>query len=141
MQKIQRSPQLVYKSGYKYQLQQPYFIQTPLRPEKFISNGWVSLDIDGMMMFMPGYAYDGPTWAPDTPATMAGSLAHDGGFQLIREGLLPLAAKVILDKLLFDMLRLDGMLAVVAGIFYLAVHILGRRYATKPTKTVHLVTP
>jgi hypothetical protein len=139
--KIDRSPELVYKGGYKYQLLQPYFIQTPLRPEKYISNGWVSLDTNGVMMFMPGYAYDGPTWAPDTKATMVGSLAHDGGCQLMRAGLLPLRFKPILDKFMADTMRRDGLWTVIAKIFYLAVHKLGKKYAVKPTKTIRILTP
>lgn len=139
---IKRSPQLVYKGGYKYQLQQPYFIQTPLRPEKFISNGWVSLDIDGMMMFMPGYAWDGPSGgAPDTPSTMAGSLMHDGGYQLIREGLLQQSAKLVLDKFMSEIMQADGMWTLFARVFYFMVARFGRRYAlSKPVKVIRLLT-
>lgn len=139
---IKRSPCLVYKGGYKYQLQQPYCIQTPLRPDNFISNGWVSLDTDGMMMFMPGYAWDGPSGgAPDAPCTMAGSLMHDGGYQLIRNGLLPMAAKPILDKFMAQIMRADGLWAIVAKLFYFMVAKFGRRYAlSKPVKVIRLLT-
>ena len=138
--KIQRSPQLVYKGGYKYQLQQPYFIQTPLRPEQNISNGWVSLDTSGMMMFMPGYAWDGPSGAPDLPCTMAGSLMHDGGYQLMREGLLLPSAKHVLDEFMAEIMRRDLMWATIAELFYWMVHKFGRRYTIKPTKTIRLIT-
>ena len=137
---IERSPELVYKGGYKYQLQHPYFIQTPLRPGKYISNGWVNMDANGMMMFMPGYAWDGPSGAPDTSSTMAGSLMHDGGYQLMREGLLPPSAKLILDKHMVVIMCSDGLWIVAALIFYWVVHKFGRRYTIKPTKTVSLVT-
>jgi len=140
-QKIERSPRLVYKGGYKYQLQQPYWIQTPLRPETYISNGWVSLDTDGKMFFMPGYAYDGVTGGPDTPQGMAGSLVHDGGYQLMRAGLLPKSAKIILDKYMETIMSYDGMPKWLAKIFYWAVAKFGRRYTTKPTKTIMLITP
>ncbi|MDE2389868.1 MAG: hypothetical protein KGN35_12465, partial [Betaproteobacteria bacterium] len=106
---IDRSPVLVYKAGYKYQLQQPYFIQTPLRPESYVSNGWVSLDIDGKMIFMPAYAWDGVTGGPDTPGGMAASLMHDGGYQLLRAGLLPPEAKDVLDRHLADIMEADGV--------------------------------
>lgn len=137
---IERSPELVYKGGYKYQLQHPYFIQTPLRPGKYISNGWVSMDANGMMMFIPGYAWDGPTWAPDTPATMAGSLMHDGGCQLMREGLLSLDWKPVLDEFMAVIMKKDGLWSLIAAIFHLAVHKFGKKYAIKPTKTIYLVT-
>lgn len=140
MHKIERSPELVFKAGYKYQLQQPYFIQTPFRPEKFISNGWVSLDIDGKMFFIPGYAWDGVTGALDTESGMAGSLMHDGGYQLIRLGLLPLSAKAILDEFMAEIYRRDGMWTTIAELFYWAVRKFGRRFALKPIKVIKLRT-
>jgi len=138
--KIERSPQLVYKGNYKYQLQQPYYIQTPLRPERYISNGWVSMDVNGMMMFMPGYAWDGVSGAPDTESGMAGSLMHDGGYQLIREGLLQQWTKEVLDLYMAEIFRRDGMWGAIAELFYYFVHKYGRRYTTKPTKTITLLT-
>lgn len=138
--RLERSHHLVYKGGYKYQLQQPYYIQTPLRPEQFVSNGWVSLDTDGKMFFMPGYCWDGVTGAPDTPSGMAGSLMHDGGYQLIRDGLLPLSVKAILDEFMAEIFRRDGMWALIAELFYLAVRKFGRRFATRPVKTIRLIT-
>ncbi len=138
--KIERSLQLVYKDGYKYQLQHPYFIQTPLRPEQFVTNGWVSLDVDGKMFFMPGYCWDGVTGAPDTESGMAGSLMHDGGYQLMREGLLPLSTKPLLDEFMAEIFRRDGMWALIAELFYLAVRKFGRRFATKPTTIIRLIT-
>ena len=139
--KIERSPRLVYKGGYKYQLQQPYWIQTSLRPETYVSNGWVSLDTDGKMFFMPGYAWDGVTGGPDTPEGMAGSLVHDGGYQLMRAGLLPQSAKATLDLLMQTTMFADGMYSPWVKLFYWAVSKFGRRYTTKPTKTITLPTP
>lgn len=141
-QKIERSPQLVYKGGYKYQLQQPYWVQTPLRPEKYVSNGWVGLDTDGKMIFMPGYAWDGPSGVmPDIPCAMTGSLMHDGGYQLMREGLLPQSAKGTLDRHLADMVRSDGMWGVFARFTFWGVDRFGRQFTHKPTKTITLSTP
>lgn len=137
---IKRSPKLVYKSGYKYQIQQPYIIQTPLRPEAFISNGWVSLDADGIMMFAPGYTWDGPSGAPDWPCTMAGSLMHDGGYQLIREGLLPKTCKDALDQFMAEVMRRDHMWPTISELFYWAVHQFGKRFIAKPTKTISIET-
>ena len=117
--RIERSSQLAYKGGYKYQLQQPYWIQTPLRPEKYVSNEWIGLDTDGKMLFMPGYAWDGPSGPmPDMQCTMAGSLMHDGGYQLIREGLLPSSEKDKLDRFLKEMLLADGSGWIIAEIVY-----------------------
>lgn len=139
--RIERSPQLVYKDGYKYQLQQPYWVQTPLRPEKYVSNGWVGMDTDGKMIFMPGYAWDGASGAPDMPCTISASLMHDGGYQLMREGMLPQSAKPILDKLMAEMMRTDGMWVLCAEFIYWMVRMCGRRYTVKPTKTITIRTP
>lgn len=138
---LERSACLTFKGGYKYQLQQPYCIQTPLRPEKQITNGWVTLDENGIMILMAGYAWDGPSGlAPDWNCTMAGSLVHDGGYQLMREGLLPHTARADLDRFMAKTMMRDGMWSGCALIFYWAVRIFGKRYSKKPTKTVALVT-
>lgn len=139
--RIERSPQLVYKDGYKYQLQQPHWVQTPLRPEKYVSNGWVGLDTDGKMIFMPGYAWDGASGPmPDFPCAMAGSLMHDGGYQLLREKLLPQSDRIVLDKFLYDIMCNDGMWKIFAKLAYWMVRMCGRRFTVKPTRIITVST-
>jgi hypothetical protein len=81
-----------YADGYKYQLRAAYAVLLPELADPAraaIVTDWIELDPDGTMRFRPGYAWDGASGPTlDTRDTMRGSLVHDGGYQLMRLGLL-----------------------------------------------------
>ena len=102
-----------YKRGYKYQLQAGHAQRLPelYDPTRApIVTDWLELDPDGTMRHRPGYAWDGasgPTY--DSKSSMRASLYHDGGYQLIRMGLLPPEMREPLDLMFHRICREDKM--------------------------------
>jgi hypothetical protein len=110
-----------YRAGYKYQLYEDETFITGIYGKEVYSE-YISLFANGALVCRKGYAWDGasgPTW--DTPSSMRASLIHDAGYQLMREGLLPLDYKVVFDGLFYLKLLDDGMSRVRAYIWYKAV--------------------
>lgn len=125
-----------YSDGYRYQLRAAYAIRLPelADPSRApIVTEWLELDPDGTMRFRPGYAWDGasgPTF--DSKSSMRGSLVHDGGYQLVRLGLLPASFRAALDLIFRRICREDGMWAPRAWAWYHAVRIFAKP-ATDPS--------
>jgi len=78
-----------YKSGYKYQLAGDEEFQTSFRPEEPISTKFITLDANGKLRLLNGYAWDGPSGPLiDRRTNMRASLCHDALYQLMRMKLL-----------------------------------------------------
>jgi hypothetical protein len=110
-----------YRKGYKYQLYEDETFRTGIKGFE-IRSDFITLMPDGILTCKKGYAWDGasgPTW--DTPSSMRGSLIHDAGYQLMREGHLPLDYKVVFDGLFYLTLIHDGMNKVRAWVWYKGV--------------------
>ena len=115
-----------YRSGYKYQLYEDEQFITGIYGKEVYSE-YISLFANGVLICRKGYAWDGasgPTW--DTKNSMRGSLIHDAGYQLMREGKLPLDYKGVFDGLLYLTLVHDGMSKIRAWIWYRAVWGFGK---------------
>lgn len=96
-----RSKCVFKKVNYRYVLTEPFFIQTHLHPRQLAKNDYVELHPSGLMKFSPTYAWNGPNFpAVHTEKSILASLPHDGGYQLIEEGLLPEGFRFQLDALL-----------------------------------------
>ena len=113
--------QIAYRTGYKYQLAEPYQVQTDIRPPAAILTDYVILLTDGRLLLAAGYAWDGATGAIDTLDSMRGSLVHDAFYQLMREGLLGQAYREAADKELRKIVLEDGMVHFRAQAWYEAV--------------------
>jgi len=101
---------LYFKRGYKYQVSRPYHIVTGIVPFAPIDLPFIKMDMKGDLEICSGYAWNGasgPTW--DTLNSMIGSLVHDGGYQLIRLGLIDPKYKEEFDQFLHDICVEDGM--------------------------------
>jgi len=123
-----------YKKGYKYQLQENYSIFINIIPESDIDLGWISLKKDGILSFKKGYAWDGPSGPTfDTLDSMRGSLVHDGGYQLLREGKLLEEYRKVFDELLEGICIEDGMSKFRAWYWYIGV----RRFAIWAASPAH----
>jgi hypothetical protein len=110
-----------YRAGYKYQLYEDETFLTGIKGFE-IHSDFITLMPDGKLTCKKGYAWDGasgPTW--DTPSSMRASLIHDAGYQLMREGHLPLDYKVTFDGLFYLQLLNDGMSRVRAWVWYKGV--------------------
>lgn len=110
-----------YRQGYKYQLAEPFTIQTPVMGFK-AHHGFLRLGVDGVLTLKNGYASDGPSGPTvDTLDFMRGAFVHDALYQLIRLGLIPEKYKDAADILLRELCLEDGMNMVRAYFVYWAV--------------------
>ena len=121
---------------YKYELTELFRVQTGILPVRdhyapYLIGHYVSLAEEGILLLGKGYAWDGASGpAMDTQSIMRGALVHDGLYQLMREGGLPLSYRKPADKLLRKMCREDGMMWIRAWWVYLAVRIFGKEAAS-----------
>ena len=99
-----------YRKGYKYQLAETEIFHTPFRPIQKIVTEFITLDIDGTLTVLAGYAWDGPSGPTiDTPSSMRGALAHDALYQLMRQQLLSQDYRKKADEYMYTCLIEDGM--------------------------------
>lgn len=130
-----------YEGNYKYQLGADYvhqlgfsfggsLVQKAL--DSFIvENEFISLTRSGILTLKKGYACDGPSGPTiDTPDSIRAAFVHDAGYQLIREGQLPLEYKEPFDQEFYHILLEDGMLQYRAFAWYQAVRKFGISAAT-----------
>lgn len=102
---------IVYRpiSGYKYQLAGPAETDSGIIGLD-IETEFIRLQNDGLMRIRKLYCWDGPSGPSiDTKTFMRGSLFHDAGYQLIRQGQLPIEYKSQIDDLLKRICLKDGM--------------------------------
>ena len=99
-----------YKSGYKYQLAEPYKTQIPIKLSAPIDGDFYSLGTSGVLTIWRGYAWDGPSGPTvDSKNFMRGSLVHDVLYQMIAEGQLPDSYRGEADNILVQLCEEDGM--------------------------------
>ena len=129
-------PRILYREGYKYQLNQAYQVQLDhVRPpdEHDIMAPLIELTTGGMLTIKYGYAWDGASGPTrDTKDTMRGSLVHDALYQLCRMGALsPDIWREEIDAVFKRILQTDGMGRVRRWYWHRAV----RRFAAKGAST------
>ncbi len=113
---------IFYKKGYKYQLGFDYKTHINIYPKMILISDYISLDIDGTLFISKGYAWDGPSGITiDTKSFMRGSLIHDGLYQLMREGLLPIEFREQADKELRKACLEDNMCKIRVWYVYKCV--------------------
>lgn len=118
-------PCIRYAAGYNYQLRETCVIDAPeLKGAPRVTAPWYSI-YDGKMLICGGYAWDGASWAIDTPNFMRGSLGHDVAYQALREGHLPPEFREPADQMLRRICREDGMSAIRAWWVYQGVRFGG----------------
>lgn len=124
-----------YKGGYKYQLIETYFVDTPIRPDALIVARFLVLQPSGRLGILEGYAWDGPSGPSiDTENFMRGSLVHDALYQLMRENHLGQEHRPAADALLRDICIEDGMSRFRAWYVHKSVRVFGAKYAAAATK-------
>jgi hypothetical protein len=132
---------IFYRDGYKYQLFADYIYNLP---DYFVPT-WHEIETDFLwydgvkqLIVKQGYAWDGPsgpTW--DTKNFLRGSLVHDSVYQLCREGFLEKNIhRPIADRLLYDLVREDGMNWFRAKYVYYAVRVAANPMARKQPKVI-----
>lgn len=123
------TPQIHYRAGLKYQLEEPVVVQTPIVPPSVIATQWITLAPDGMLYIRSGYAWDGASGpAIDTEDFMRASAVHDALYELIRIGALSPDCREPADALLRDLCIEDGMPKWRAWYTYWAVRCFGGKH-------------
>ncbi|MFA5387291.1 MAG: hypothetical protein WC322_02740 [Candidatus Paceibacterota bacterium] len=121
---------IYYTKGYKYQLYARVEHQLPdhflTYIEAAIQTKFISISLTGLMEFCYSYSWDGPSGPTyDSKDFMRASLIHDGGYQLIREGVIAPEARRLFDDELRRICLEDGMGAIRAGYSHWAVSKFG----------------
>jgi len=118
---------VLYKDGYKYQLQESYEVTVDIHPPEDIKCDYISLDTHGLLTIKKGYAWDGPSGPTvDTANFMRGSLVHDALYQLMRMKLLSDEFhRKAADKELKRICLEDGMSSIRAWWVYESVRQFG----------------
>lgn len=116
---------LAYKEGYKYVVEDTFFIQTSINGFSILTD-YINLYRDGTLLIRKGYAWDGASGpAIDTLNFRRGSLVHDALYQLIREDRLPFSYRKRADDELIRICKEDGMLMPRRWWVKLAVNTFG----------------
>ena len=124
------SDKIKYRDGYKYQLVEPYFIQTDITGGNYRIDGYINLNEQGTLYIYRCYAWDGPsgpTW--DSKNSMRASLVHDALYQLMGEYPELLKWRLFADDMLYRILREDGMGRARAWLWKKAVNWFGEKAA------------
>lgn len=121
-----------YKEGFKYALTEDTApVQTGILPDKDIRHGFIFLGIDGLMVLLTGFAWDGPSGPTyDSPDSLRGSAFHDGLYGLMGEKLISIEHKDRADDLLRRLCIEDGMPHWRAELWHEAVKKLGAGHIT-----------
>ena len=116
---------IFYKSGYRYQLVEPYFIQTPIRPDKDIVSDWYSVMATGLLIAAKGYAWNGANGPTiDTKDSMSASLVHDVLCQCMKERKLDYVKwSPIVHQFFEERCRAAGMNGIRASIWHWGVRV------------------
>jgi len=129
-----------YRKGYKYQLAEDEVFKTKVIGYS-IDTKFIRLTLVGILTAKSGYAWNGADVIPDLKKVLRGSCGHDAGYQLIREGLIPLSERPHIDLLLFDCCIEDGLTEVFANIVLEGVKDFGETAATNKNTYPVLTAP
>jgi hypothetical protein len=143
---IKTSGKLRYCSGYRYRVEEPFWVQTEFINEAGqIKSGERVLaerKPDGAIWVYPGFAWNGPGSSsrfdpvPDTKNFMRGSAIHDAWYQAISEGKEQPGRRDVADKFLAAMCRHDGMGWLATRLVLRGVRLLGESHAERRNREV-----
>lgn len=132
---------LKYSDGWKFRTEEPLSVPTGIVLPAAIGNSFVALDLTGTLYIAKGYAWDGASGpVPDTRNSIIATAAHDGLYQLHREGLLPLSYRRMSDDVFYNLLVGAGMWPPIAAVYHRAVDKFGLKHAL-PCDPVILEAP
>jgi hypothetical protein len=118
-----------YKAGYKYQLVEDEVFKTDIISYSFDTK-YFKLTLVGIMIAKAGYAWNGANVIPDSKEVLRGSCGHDCGYQMIREGYLPISKRIYVDELLRTCCIEDGAGKEYSNMIFKMVHTFGEKFAT-----------
>lgn len=133
---------IAFKKGYKYQLENDFQIQTSVLPPQHIDTFFIQFQTNGELLLAKGYAWDGPSGAPDVSSFMRASLVHDALYQLMRNDYLDREDyRKPADRLLRQICIQDGMNPLLAGVAYGFVRTFGEPHTRRESKKELLFAP
>ena len=88
------------------------------------------LTVNNCIKILPGFRWDGPSGFATiaTENSIRGSLVHDAMYTLIKKGYYHMSFRRKADKILFEILREDGMSWLRSEAWYFAVRLFGWRH-------------
>lgn len=108
-------------ADWKYRILKSFSIQTEIKPSSTIRTVFTTLTPTGRLYIKKGFCWDGASGAIDTKNIMRGSAVHDALCNLHQKGLITIDQRKQADKLLYKIIKQDGMSSVRAKIVYEAV--------------------
>ena len=121
-----------YRKGYKYQLAEDMMTPTNIIPPLPIYTQFVDLTKTGLLIQRSGYACDGPSGPTiDTKSSIRGAFVHDGLYQLIRQGYLPMSMRKEADEEAYRIWIEDGMMRIRAKLWLKNLNAFAK-YAADP---------
>ena len=133
-------PRILYREGYKYQLNQTYRLQLDHvrpKPGAVAVTPLLRLTEDGELTIKYGYAWDGASGPTrDTKSSMRGSLVHDALYQLGRMQLIDAGQREEIDFVFWRICRTDGMWRARAWFWWRAVVRFAKGSFTKEDRPV-----
>lgn len=124
--------EILYKSGYKYQVAQDYRFTVSEEFPSLIHAGDFLRVAGRDVIIKKGYAGDGPSGPTiDTKSFMRGAWEHDALYQLIREEVYPESLREAADKHLIATCEADGMSWARRQWVYYGLRIGGAKSASK----------
>lgn len=126
---IEMSNSVAYISGFKYQVQDDFFIKIPcLSQFAPLETFYFSIKEDGSVLLKKGFASDGPSGPTiDTPDSIAGAFIHDMLYECMRKGLIPRDFRKTSDKIIRDVCIKHGMPKIRAWMWYYMLRWFGEK--------------
>lgn len=116
---------------WRFTLLHPVMFHLPIRPTQPISNEWVRLSRNGLLIVNPGFAWDGcsivgdgPRGSNGLPITSAAALLHDVCYQFLIDA--GIYSRAQADRMFYDLLRQAGF--AWSWLYYAGVRLVGGIY-------------
>ena len=121
---------------WKYDLMEDDISETGIVLIEAYYSDYLCIDINGQLWIGEGYSWDGASFImKDTDTVMSASLHHDGGYQLIRLGVLRPEDRKRIDEIFRDDCIKAGMSKIRAWAAYRFVRAFGRNSSKTDVRT------
>jgi len=128
-----------FTKGYKYQIEEDFFVQTTICPQEYIDTWDICLESDGLLTVKKGFSWDGASGPTiDTKSTWEPACCHDAFYKLMRREFLPITFREGVDRFLHDHLIRKGMWRLRAWYWYRGVRLGGGPSAKKRRKVYEI---
>jgi hypothetical protein len=128
--------QIAFIDSDKYIVAKEYQDIAPFKPEKAIFTSYGEFLPTGEYTIKAGFLFSASWPAMNSFNTRRGSGIHDLFYNFMKEGHLPRSYRKEVDKLFYKIIREDGMNAVRAKYWYLAVRIGGDKALDSPAPKI-----